>query len=162
MKARVFLLGMLLCLPVAMSAQDFVTRFLDGRKADANLQCVSISPKMFQQVLESEDGNRSQELLDMMAQLKSMQMLTSNVDGKVYYEEALELLEKHPERFKPFGAYGDESENSKLVVRERRGKIVELVMLANNDDLFAVIDFTGDMNEEFIRRIAETVKSKGL
>ena len=49
---------------LAVSAQDFVTRFLDKREPDAHLICVSVSPKMMQEVLKIDVVEENNDLLD--------------------------------------------------------------------------------------------------
>ena len=138
---------------LAVSAQDFVTRFLDKREPDAHLICVSVSPKMMQEVLKID-------LLDMISNLKSMQMLTSEVEGAKYFKEALGILDKNSERFKIFGSYDGNSENYRIMVRKRKNEIVELVMLVNDNNKFVVINFTGNMNDKFISRVVDSMKIK--
>lgn len=157
---RVLLIVGIIFISLALSAQDFVTHFLDKRGTDANLQCISVSPKMIQEVLKIGGNSENDEVLDMISKLKSMQMLTSEVKGKTYYEEALDILKRNSERFKPFGIYDNELENYRIMVREKKDKIVELVMLVNNNNKFAVINFTGNMSDKFIGRIADSMRIK--
>lgn len=160
MRKRVLLIAGIVFISVALSAQDFVTRFLDKRDPDTNLKCISVSPKMIQEILKKGSESENNEVLDMISELKSMQMLTSEVKGKKYYEEALDIFKKNSERFKPFGVYDNKSENYRIMVREKKGKIVELVMLVNDNNKFVVINFTGNMNRRFIDRIAYSMKIK--
>lgn len=50
-------------------------------QADSNLTCVTISPKMMEEIMKS-DAEKDKEVLDMISNLKSMQVLTSDVEGK--------------------------------------------------------------------------------
>ena len=43
-------------LSVAVSAQDFASRFLTEHKADSNLTCITISPKMMEEIRETTTG----------------------------------------------------------------------------------------------------------
>jgi hypothetical protein len=52
MKAFLTAVIVLLLLPVAVSAQDFASRFNGEHPQDSNLVYVTISPKMMQEVLE--------------------------------------------------------------------------------------------------------------
>lgn len=143
-----------------ISAQDFVTRFLDKREPDANLKCVSISPKMMQEVLKIDVENEKDDVMDIISNLKSMQMLSATVYSSKYFKEALNILDKNSERFKSFTSSGNDSDNYRIMIREKNGTIIELVMLVNEDNKFVVINFTGNMNDKFINRIAESVKTK--
>ena len=160
MMKRVLLTGWIMFISLAVSAQDFVTRFLDKREPDAHLICVSVSPKMMQEVLKIDVVEENNDLLNMISNLKSMQMLTSEVEGAKYFKEALGILDKNSERFKIFGSYDGNSENYRTMVRKRKNEIVELVMLVNDNNKFVVINFTGNMNDKFISRVVDSMKIK--
>ncbi len=111
-----------------------------------------------EEVLKIDIERDSNGMLDMISNLKSMQMLVSETKGKKYFREALALLKKNSERFQPLRSYKSESENCRIMVRKKNGEIVELVMLVNDNRKFVVINFTGNMNDEFIERIATSMK----
>lgn len=160
MMKRVLLISWILFISSVAVAQDFVARFLEKREADMNLKCISISPKMMEEVLKIDIERDSNSMLDMISNLKSMQMLVSETNGKKYFKEALALLEKNSERFQPLSSYKGESENCRIMVRKKSGEIVELVMLVNDNQKFVVINFTGNMSDEFIERITASMKIK--
>ncbi|WP_321333824.1 DUF4252 domain-containing protein [uncultured Bacteroides sp.] len=153
------LLIYLMTLSVFVSAQDFATRFLAEHKADSNLTCVTISPKMMEEILKN-DAEKDGDVLEIISNLKSMQMLTSNVKGKTYYNEALKLVEKNSGRFEPFLSFSDKSENYQIMIRKKNEAIVELVMLMHENSHFMVINFTGIMSSDFISKLANSMKQK--
>ncbi len=138
-------------------AQDFASRFLTEHQADTNLTCVTISPKMMEEILKSDAG-KDEAVVDIISSLKSMQMLTSKVRGAEYYQEALKLVEKNPGRFEPFLSFQDQSQNCQIMVRKKNEAIIELVMLMHEESSFAVINFTGTMSPEFISALTTSMK----
>ena len=146
----VLLMCWMALLSVAVSAQDFASRFMAEHKADSNLTCVTISPKMMEEIMKSD---ADKEVLDMISNLKSMQVLTSDVEGKKYFDAALKVVEKNTGRFESFLSFKDKSENCQIMVRKKKDTIVELVMLMHEKNHFAVINFTGNMSPEFIAQI---------
>lgn len=155
---RILLLVAALCVAGLLEAQDFVSRFMKDRTSDSNLECISISLKMIQEVLDIKADASNKELLDMISELKSMQILSSDVKGKMYYKEAEEILKRNTTRFEPFASYQAKDMSSQILVRRRGKNIVELVMLVNEGDGFSVINFTGDMNDDFIKRISKSLQ----
>ncbi|MEG1838721.1 MAG: DUF4252 domain-containing protein [Bacteroidaceae bacterium] len=147
-------------LSVAISAQDFASRFLEERTDDTNLKCISISPKMMHEVLKIDVEKGNEDILDIISNLKSMQMLTANVEGKTYFEQAMDLLDKNNDRFEPFLSFKDKSEDYQIMVRKKKGSIVELVMLMHDKEHFIVINFTGIMSDEFIRKMAKSMNAR--
>lgn len=147
-------------LSVSVVAQDFASRFLNEHKADTNLACVTISPKMMEEILKS-DADKDDEVLDIISNLKSMQMLTAKVKGQNYYDEAIKIVEKSSGRFEPLLSFSDKSENCQIMVRKKKEAIIELVMLVHEKEQFVVINFTGNMSPEFIARLTASMKQKG-
>ena len=148
----VLLMCWMALLSVAVSAQDFASRFMAEHQADSNLTCVTISPKMMEEIMKS-DAEKDKEVLDMISNLKSMQVLTSDVEGKKYFNAALKVVEKNSGRFESFLSFKDKSENCQIMVRKKKSTIVELVMLMHEKNHFAVVNFTGNMSQEFIAQI---------
>lgn len=104
----------------------------------------------------NDDG----KMMDMISKLKSMQMLTSQSNGQKYYKEALGVLDKNQDRFKPFVSFEDKSENFQIMVRKKRSAIIELVMLMCENENFTIINFTGNMSKDFIDMLAKSMKPK--
>ncbi|MBP1613142.1 MAG: hypothetical protein H6Q13_590 [Bacteroidetes bacterium] len=157
MRKRALLIYLMTLLSVFVSAQDFATRFLAEHKTDTNLSCVTISPKMMEEILKN-DSEKDEGVLEIISNLKSMQMLTSKVKGKTYYNEALKVVEKNSDRFEPFLSFRDKSENCQIMVRKKNEAIVELVMLMHEKNHFMVINFTGIMSADFISKLANSMK----
>jgi len=156
---RVLLILWISLISVSVCAQDFASRFLESHKPDTNLTCVTISPKMMEKVMDLDVENED-KLMDMISKLKSMQLLTTQVNGQKYYKEALGVLEKNSDRFEQFLSFEDKSENFQIMVRKKRNAIIELVMLMREDDNFTVINFTGNMSKDFIARLAKAMEPK--
>ena len=133
-------------------AQDFASRYMAEHEGDSLLHCISVSPKMMEEIMKS-DAEKDKEVLDMISNLKSMQVLTSDVEGKKYFNAALKVVEKNSGRFESFLSFKDKSENCQIMVRKKKSTIVELVMLMHEKNHFAVVNFTGNMSPEFIAQI---------
>lgn len=156
----VLLMCWMATLSVSVVAQDFASRFMTEHKADTNLTCVTISPKMMEEIMKS-DAEKDNEVLDIISNLKSMQMLTAKVKGQTYYDEAIKIVEKNTDRFEPFLSFNDKSENCQIMVRKKKDTIIELVMLVREKGQFVVINFTGNMSPEFITQLSASMKQKG-
>lgn len=159
MMKSVLLMCWMALLPLVVSAQDFASRFLNEHTADTNLTCVTISPKMMEEIMNSE-SEKEDEILDIISNLMSMQILTAEVEGQKYYDEALKIVEKNSGRFEPFLSFEDDAGNCRIMVRKKNDTIIELVMLMHENDHFAVINFTGNMSLEFISKLAAAMKTK--
>lgn len=143
-------------LPFILVAQDFTSLFLNENNADTVLACVTISPKMMEEILTCET-EKDEDILEIISNLKSMQILSSETEGGEYFQKALKVAEDNSKRFEPYLSYADEDENCRIMVRKRRGSIVELIMLMVEDDRFAIINFTGKIKPEFISTLTKSM-----
>lgn len=157
MSNKAFIIISMLLMPVVLMAQDFTTIFIEEHKADSNLVIVTISPKMMEEILK-DDAGKDDNVLEMISDLKSMQMLSADVNAKPYYQKALELIGKSEYHYEPFIPLEEYPEGYRIMVRKKNDKIVELVMLIHYQEHFTIIDFTGDINREFIIRLADSVE----
>lgn len=114
---------------------------------------------MMEEIMKS-DAEKDDEILKIISNLKSMQLLTSKVKGQRYYDEALKIVEKNPGRFESFLSFKDKSEDCQIMIRKKNDAIIELVMLIKEKDSFTVINFTGNMSPEFISKLAGSMKQK--
>lgn len=156
---RVLLTYWVFLLPVLVAAQDFTSLFLEENKEDSTLIRVTISPKMMGEILKS-DAEKNEDILEIISNLKSMQVLSSEANGESYFLKARKVVEEHSKRFEPYLSYEDENENYQIIVRKRGGSIVELIMLMVEEDRFAIINFTGNIKPEFISTLTKSMTRK--
>jgi hypothetical protein len=145
---------------LSVSAQDFASRFMASHKHDANVSCITISPTMMNKILKIDAVEKDEKMSDVISNLKSMQLLTSEVRPLHYYHEALKVLDQNSDRFEPYLSSKDKSEQCKILTRKHKGVIVEMVMLTYTKYRFSVINFTGNMDDEFITSLAGAMKQR--
>ncbi len=140
------------------NAQDFAMRYMSENKCDTVLKCISISPKMINVVLNTDAQNEEQEQIRaILSNLKSMQIVTSAQNGETYYQKAEQMAQKNTNRFEQYLAFDNENEKGKILLHRKDESIVELVMYLCRKDSFQVIDFTGNMDNEFIDKLSKSI-----
>lgn len=148
-----FLLGF-----IVAEAQDFVSKYMDENANDSTLTCISVSPKMMEEILESSVGkNDTTGVADIIAKLKSMQIINSLEEGDIHFQRAENLARKNSARFKELAFYDEGDDRARIFVREQKNQIVELVLLRQEASRFTVINFTGDMDRDFIEQLRQTM-----
>ena len=152
------IIGLFILSNVAYS-QDFASRFKSEHEGDSALVYVTISPKMMHDILDSST-EINDDMAEIIAGLKSMQMCMSLIDGQSYYDSAIDLCEKNTDLFEPYLSYDEAGDNYKIMVRKRRDEIIELVMFMKQNNGFVLINFTGKMNAEFISRLAGSMNAE--
>jgi hypothetical protein len=146
-------------LPLILPAQDFTSIFLKETGADSTLVRVTISPKMMEEILKRDTG-KNEDILEIISNLKSMQVLSSDTDGESYFRKARKVVEDYSKRFEPYLSYEDENNTCRIAVRKRRGVIIELIMLVVEEDHFAIINITGKIKPEFISTLTRSMSRK--
>ena len=150
---RILLLLMAVLMQVATYAQhspDFAEKFMKQHQADSTLKCVTVSPKMMEQLVKMHDDSRSDNIVQAIAKLKSARIVTGNAD---HYAKALELLKKNPQRFTAGKEYRTDEQHGVFYTRnDRKGNTVEFIMLCEEPqrDKFTIINLTGDIDNEFL------------
>ncbi len=156
---RVFMLHLFLLMTWMVNGQDFASRFKGKFENDSNLICVTISPKMMQDIVENT-SQKDNNIMGVIANLKSMQMCVCQNDGATYYDTALTLFEEDKHSFEPYISYDEVDGDCTIMIRKKKSDITELVMLLKKNEGFALINFTGNMNTDFIAKLSETLKKE--
>lgn len=135
----------------AQRSQDFASKFMSLCDDDSTVQCVTISPKMMEQLVSQTAGEeRNEAMLQAIAKLKSARIVSA---GEGYYDRAVELLQKNARRFELQREFSDDHVHGAIYLRKnRRGNAVELVMLHEHvqSARLTVVNVTGDIDEEFL------------
>lgn len=151
------LLTLLLTMTMAMVANaqqalDFAKKFMTECEGDTLVKCITISPKMMEQIAEAHqsEDERKEALEQAMGKLKSARIVTAPGD---YYERAELLIRKHGRRFKAAEEFqGDNVRGTFYTRKDRKGHTAELVLLREDTarNMLTVICLTGDIDEEFL------------
>lgn len=153
MMHRLLLLFTVVLMQVASYAQhspDFAEKFMTLHEADTTLQCVTVSPKMMEQLVRNHEESRPENIVQAIAKLKSARIVTGNAD---YYQLAEDLLQKNSNRFKAEQTYRSEEQHGAFYTRkDKNGHTVEFIMICEEPqyDKFTLVNLTGDIDEEFL------------
>lgn len=134
----------------AQHAPDFAEKFMTLYKSDSTLKCITVSPKMMEQLAGKHEEGRTENMIQAIAKLKSARIVSGNAD---YYQKAVELLEKNKNRFKAEREFRKETSHGAFFLRrDKGGNTVEMVMLREEpqNDKFTIVNLTGDIDEEFL------------
>ena len=138
---------------MAQRGQDFASRFMQECKNDSAVNCITVSPKMMEQLMAMEGNNRNDSLMQAIAKLKSMRIVQADKSGENYYHQAEALLKKNAKRFEHVKNFRTERAEGFFYQRKKGDdKVVELVMvcLSRTDNRYVLINLTGDIDEEFV------------
>lgn len=143
--------------------QDFASKFMEQCEEKEELRCQTIGPKMMERLMsmpetETEDKDET-DTGYFLSKLKSARIVTAERHGEAYFDRARLLLEKNRNRFVPLTEAAS-GKNTPIYVRRHDDLIKELVMLNFNraDGVLTIINFTGDMDDNFIRQLSKGKK----
>jgi hypothetical protein len=148
------LLTLMVLTCVSSDAQDFASRFMQECKSDTAVHCITISPKMMEKMMKSNNGVQNDGMMDILSKLKSTRIVETAHNAESYLRKAEDLMKRNSYRYSAFSGSAA-NENSTIYVRKRKNLIVELVMLhkIRHEGKFQIIDFTGNMDNEFISNL---------
>lgn len=144
--------------------QDFASRFMEQYQEKEELKCQTIGPKMMERLMDMPETVEDKDDVTkgyFLSKLKSARIVTTDKHGRKYFDQARLLIEKNRNRFMPL-TEGATGKNNLIFVRRHDGLIRELVMLNYNqtEEVLTVINFTGEMDDSFIRRLSKEKKKE--
>lgn len=145
---------------LAQSAQDFASRFMQMCDEDTAVVCVTVSPKMMEQLGRQNDAEISEDMAQAIHKLKSARIVTATSNSDVYYDRAEKLLVKNSRRFRRSKRYNTQSAHGTFYTRQtKNGNTVELILLHNDTrkGTMVIVNLTGDIDKEFIDRDRKSV-----
>ena len=151
------ILTLFLTMAIAMAAEaqqalDFAKKFMTMYEGDSMVKCITVSPKMMEQIAEHhpfEEGN-TDDFKQAVSKLKSARIVNAPAN---YYERAELLLKKHARRFKAEDNFeNDKFRGSFYTRKNRKGQTVELIMLREDNvrETMTIVCLTGDIDKEFL------------
>ncbi len=161
---KILIIIMVLTLSFAAQAQDdAISRFFNKYADDESFSNVNITARMFGLFTDLElEDEEDQEVMDAISKLKGLKILAKDdVDnGKDLYREALGLLPK--KEFDELMSVRDEDKDMKFMIKEKDGKVDELVMIMGGNREFFVLTLFGEIDLKQVARISKAMDIDGL
>jgi hypothetical protein len=149
-------------LPMLLNAQNGIQKFFEDYTGDEKFTEVIITPKMFQMIarVDLKDPD-AQEIKNILADLKSLHILTTATNASFYYKEALTRFKSTD--YEVLMTVRDKDENVRFLTKEDgNGVIKELLLLEVGKKEFVLISFVGNIDLAKISRLANKLDVKGL
>lgn len=147
----------------AQGVQDFASRFVEECDVDTAVQCVTVSPKMMEQLTKKAGEDNNDNMAQAIQKLRSARIVTTSTRSEAYFRQAENLLKKNAQRFTHNKDYRSSNGHGTFYTRKtRNGDTVELVLLhADTDsDVLVIVNLTGNIDEEFISSIMQTFRNR--
>lgn len=160
-KVIVLIIGMMMA--VQLNAQDAISKFFGKYQADEDFTHVSITSRMFSLFTDLElEIEEHQELLDAISKLEGLKILgnKNTTKGKELYNEAFSLIPV--KEYEELMSVRDDGKDMKFLIKEKEGKINELIMVMGGEKEFFVLSIFGEIDLKQIARISKAMDIDGL
>lgn len=147
----------------AQRIADFASKYMDANKGDSLLKCVTVGPRMMEQLTKMHDTQSNEAITQAIKKLKTARIVTVTESVDSYYEKAEKLLKQFPRRFSHDKDFRNaHSYGTFYTRRQKDGAVVELIML-HADTLkpaMVIVNLTGDIDNDFIELLSKNVGSR--
>ncbi len=161
---RAVVIGLMSLMVVCAYAQgEAVSNFFNKYQSDDTFSQVTVSSKMFGLFTNMELENKEdQEVLDAISKLKGLKVLAKEDtrNARELYAEANKMLPKT--EYEELMYVRDKDKDMRFFIREKSGKIDELVMIAGGNDDFMLLTLFGEIDLKQISKIGSKMEVDGL
>ena len=144
-------------------AQDAISKFFSKYQDDESFTQVSVSGKMFSLFTNMDaDTPEDKEVLEAISKLKGLRILgkQNTSDARALYKEAFALIPIN--EFEELMSVRDKDKDMKFYIKEKGGKISELLMVMGGTSDFMVLSLFGEIDLKQVSRIGKKMDVKGL
>lgn len=160
---KIWTIAIALCFSMAVHAQnDAVSTLFQSYANDDSFTKVSISSKMFQLFTHIEgDDKEEKEILEAIAGLSGMKILSKNdiTNGRELYKRAVKTSSSHYEELM---SVKDGDEDLTFFIREKAGKVEELLMLTGGENNFMILSLFGDIDLNKVAQLSRSLSIGGM
>ena len=147
----------------AQRIADFASKYMDANKGDTLLKCVTVGPRMMEQLTKMHDTQSNEAITQAIKKLKTARIVTVTESVDSYYEKAEKLLKQFPLRFSHDKDFRNaHSYGTFYTRRQKDGAVVELIMLHayTLKPSIVIVILTGDIDNDFIELLSKNVGSR--
>lgn len=142
---------------------DAITKFFTKYQSDESFSQVTVSSKMFGMFTDIEaDTKEDKEVLDAISKLKGLRILAKDntPNARDLYKEAFKLIPM--KEYEELMSFRDKDKDMKFLIKEKGGKISELLMIMGGTTQFMVLSLFGEIDLKQVSRIGKKMDVQGL
>ncbi|MCF8230243.1 MAG: DUF4252 domain-containing protein [Bacteroidales bacterium] len=154
-----FILGVLISFPLMAMAQTPIDKLYEKYAGKEGFTSVNISPQMFGlfSEMDVDEDDETGAMKKAVKEITGMKILSYEpkdgqelINFKEEVEKTLDL-----EGFEELMVVDSEDGGVKFLVKKKKDKILEFLMLAGEDDEYTVMSFVGNMDIETIGQLSK-------
>jgi hypothetical protein len=145
----------------SLYAQELVNSFLDKYGKDENIEVVTIGKKMLDRMkIDSIADNKLQEAIQGLESIRIISCKDKTLNND-YYNLACDLLEKN-KNFTELVSINNGDGSLIVTVKEIKGTVSELILLANNSGDFNLISLKGCIKLDLLAKYSQNLNFNEL
>ncbi len=154
------ILALLFTAVSSFAQQDAITKYFSQYQDDVNFDVVYISPKMFSMVSKIEIDDMEPEIQEVIASMKGLRILHTDVDAVKYYNEALKKI--NTSEYELLMTARGDGENIRFMIKDNGDIVEELLMIVGGGNDFAMMSFIGNIDLKKIGKLAKALDIDNL
>lgn len=157
----------LVMLPIMVSAQSSsIDKLFDKYSGEEGFTSVNISKSMFAffaklEGIGDDDFSEMQEVIDNLNGLKILSCDSRNSERLEDFRNEINRMLKRND-FEELMVMKENNNEVKFMIKNEGDDIIELLLIAGEDDDLAIISFFGIIDLQAISRLSKTVKINGM
>lgn len=160
----VALIAMCSFLNTGQAQDDAITKYFEKYMEDDAFTVVYLSPKLFQLLgkleIEEIEDEEAEAILEVVDDLKSLRVLTTDENAEQYYKEAVNTI--NTKDYEVLLTVRDDEENVQFLVKDEGNTINELLLLVGGTNEFVMVSFVGKIDLDKISRLAKKLDVDGV
>lgn len=160
MKNIIATLVFLFAMQGAFAQNNAIEKYFQKYEDKESFTSVYVSEYMFSLFadIDMEDAE-DKEVMEILQGLKSLQVLTTDENGKKYYEEAIQLINQ--KEYKMLMKVKDGDTNVRFLIKKEGNVVKELLLLVGGDE-FVLLSIVGNINLKKISKLAKHMDIQGM
>lgn len=160
MKNIITILVLLFAMQGAFAQNNAIEKYFQKYEDKESFTSVYVSEYMFSLFADIDMKNEEdKEVMEILQGLKSLQVLTTEEDGKKYYEEAIKLINQ--KEYKMLMKVKDGDTNVRFLIKKEGNEVKELLLLVGGDE-FVLLSIMGNINLKKISKLAKHMNIQGM
>jgi len=160
---KLLIITLMSAVSMAASAQNALDKMFQKYAGDESFMEVNISSKMFSLITNMEVKTpEDKEVVEAISKIKGLRILRkeNTSDARSLYKEAFSQLPT--KEFEELMTVRDKDQDMKFYIREKSGKVSELIMIMGGAKDFMILSLFGEIDLKQISRIGRRMDVQGL
>jgi len=163
MKIKLLVIGLMLFSVTGITQGTIIEKYFEKYAEDESFTKVTVNSKMFSLFTELDANTASEEdFLEAVSKLKGLKILASDSieDSAHMFEFTCNDIDNAG--YEELMTVEDAHENMKFSIKEKNGRIEELIMVVGGNKNFVLLSLYGEIDLKNISKIARSMNINGL